>query len=134
MSVIATEGYRYSDLVKAELWKELGYTKLEVTVNEAAAKDYVVGNIVGKVTATGKYKLAVETAADGSKVFGGLVLENKAIAASTDTKLIVMVKGPASVAKAGIVFDATYNDATKKGVIYTAMETAGIQLLETTAV
>jgi len=134
MSVIATEGYRYSDLVKAELWKELGYTKLEVTVNESAAKNYVVGNIVGKVTATGKYKLAVETASDGSKVFGGLVLENKTIAASTDTKLIVMVKGPASVSKGGIVFDSTYDNTTKKVVIYTAMETAGIQLLETTAV
>ena len=134
MSVIATQGYSYSDLVKAELWKELGYTKLEVTVNEAAATDYVVGDILGKVTANGKYKRAVETAVDGSKVFGGLVLQNVSIAASTDTKLIVMVKGPASVSKGGIVFDATYNDATKKGVVYTAMETAGIQLLDSTAV
>lgn len=35
-----------------------------------------------------------------------------------------------SVNKAGVFLDSTYNDDTKKGVIYTAMEAKGIQILE----
>ncbi len=131
MSVIATEGYKISNLVKAELFAELGYCREVVTVNEATAKNYVVGSVLGKITASGKYKLAVETAVDGSKVFGGLVLENVTIAATTDTPLVVLVKGPAAISKGALSLDASYDDATKKGVIYTAMETAGIKVLET---
>ena len=72
----------------------------------------------------------MDTASDGSKVFAAIVLFKQDIPASTDTKVVVLVKGPATVSKAGLVLDATYNDATKKGVIYTALEAAGIQVLE----
>ena len=43
---------------------------------------------------------------------------------------MVLVKGPASVAKGGLVLDVTYNDNTKKNVVYAALEAAGIQVLE----
>lgn len=222
MSVIATDTKRLSNLLKAELWSELGYCREVVTAYEAAAKTYAVGTTLGRVITSGiatatadagntgtgtfgtitvtapakvgkyrvvitaadtnagtfavidpdgiavgtgtvaaayskgglaftisdatdfivgdgftvtvagtyKYKIAVETATDGSKEVMAVVLEDKAVAATTDTKLVVLVKGPASVAKGGLVLDATYDDATKKGVVYAALEAKGIQVLE----
>ena len=122
MAIIATEAKRYSNVVKNELWPESGYTRLVVTVNEAAAKSYVPGMVLGKVTSGGKYKLAVETATDGSKVADAIVLGEQAIAATTDTKVLVLIKGPAIVNKAALILDATYDHATKKGVVYPPLE------------
>ncbi len=122
----ATEDFRLSHLVKAELWPEFSWTRLVVTVNEAAAKNYVLGTVLGKVTANGKYKIAVETAVDGSKVPAGIVLGAQAIPATTDTKVLVMVKGPAIVSKSALVLDATYNDATKLATAYAALEAINI--------
>ena len=131
MSVIATDTKRLSNMLKAELWAELGYCREVVTVNEAAAKTYAVGTVLGKITASGKYKIAVETAVDGSKVGAAIVLEDKAIAATTDTKLVVLVKGPAAVSKGALVLDATYNDDTKKNALYADLAAKDIQVLET---
>jgi hypothetical protein len=122
----ATEAKRLSNVVKQELWSETGYTRAVVTVNEAAAKSYVPGTVLGKVTSGGKYKIAVETAVDGSKVADAIVIGEQAIAASTDTAVLVLIKGPAIVSKAGLVLDATYNDATKLAAVYTALEAKGI--------
>lgn len=130
MPVISTELQRTSNFLKSEHEPELAYCRLVVTVTEATAKTYVPGTVLGKITASGKYTTAVETASDGSKVFAAVVLFKQDIPASTDTKIVVLVKGPASVSKAGLVLDSTYNDSTKKGVIYTAIEAAGIQVLE----
>lgn len=124
----ATEAFRFSHVVKQELWAEFGYTRAVVTVNEAAAKSYVPGTVLGKITASGKYKIAVETAVDGSKVGAGIVLQEYSIAATTDTAVLVLVKGPAIVSKAGLVIDATYNDATKLGTLYADFEAKGIQV------
>ena len=130
MTVIATELQKLSNTVKQELWEDLAYCRVVATALEGAAKTYKIGDVVGLITASGKVKLAVETAVDGSKVFYGVVLEDKAVPATTDTKVVVAVRGPMSVNKAGVYLDATYDDATKKGVIYTAMEAKGIQILE----
>ena len=130
MTVIATDTLRLSNVLKQELWAELGYCRTVVTVNEAAAKSYVPGMVLGKVTSGGKFKIAVETAVDGSKVAAGIVIDSQAIAASTDTKVVVLVKGPATLSKGGLILDSTYDDSTKKGVVYTSLETAGFQLLE----
>lgn len=128
--IIATDTLRLSNVLKQELWAELGYCRTVVTVNEAAAKSYVPGMVLGKVTSGGKFKIAVETAVDGSKVAAGIVIDSQAIAASTDTKVVVLVKGPATLSKGGLILDSTYDDSTKKGVVYTSLETAGFQLLE----
>jgi hypothetical protein len=124
----ATEAKRLSNVVKQELWSESGYTRLVVTVNEAAAKSYVPGTVLGKVTADGKYKIAVQTATDGSEVAAAIVLGEQAIAASTDTKVLVLIKGPAIVSKAGLVLDATYDLAAEKNAVYAAFEAKGIQV------
>ena len=131
MTVQFTDTARHSNLVKHELWPESGFCRKEVVVNEAAIKTYAVGTVLGKVTATGKYKIAVETAVDGSKVPAALVISDASIAAATDTKLVVIVKGPAEVSQGALGLDATYDDNTKKGVAYAALEALNINVLTT---
>lgn len=122
----ATEAKRLSNVVKQELWSESGYTRAVVTVNEAAAASYVPGTVLGKVTADGKYKIAVQTAEDGSAVADAIVIGEQSIAATTDTKVLVLIKGPAIVSKAGLVLDATYNLTAEKNAVYAALEAKGI--------
>ena len=131
MPVIAVDTLRLSNLVKQELWSASNYTRLLVTVNEAAAKTYAVGTVLGKVTAGGKYKIAVETAVDGSKVADAIVLGDYSIAATTDTQVLVLVRGPAIVSKGALALDTTYNDDAKKAAVYAALEAKGI-LVNTT--
>lgn len=130
MAVIATDTPRFSNVVKAELFPEIAYCRAIVTVNDAAAT-LKVGTVLGKVTVGGKYKVAVETSSDGSKVADAIVIQEITIPATTDTKVVVLLKGPAAVSKGALILDATYDDDTKKGVVYAALEAKGIKVLET---
>ena len=129
MTQIAVENRRISNWLKWELAPEVGFGRKTVVVNEAAAKSYVSGTVLGKVTATGKYKIAVETAVDGSQVPAAIVIHEQSIAATTDTKIAVLVK-MAIVGKLGIVLDATYNDDTKKATAYAALEALNINVVD----
>ena len=125
--LIATEKYRYSNLVKEELWHEKGYCTKQVIVNDAA-QTLALGTVLGQVTVGGKYKVAVETAADGSKVAAAVVVEAITIPATTDTKVLVMYRGPAEISKGALVLDATYDNDAKKLAVYDALEAKGIQV------
>lgn len=140
MSVIATDSTRLSNLIKVldapnnpELHNEV------VTVNEAAQVTYKVGTVLGKITASGKYIVAKETAVDGSKVPAAVVIGDKeglaqdtVIPATTDTKVLAIVRGKAVLSLSACLFDATYNDATKLGVAYAALKAQGLLLEQTT--
>jgi hypothetical protein len=139
MSVIATEQGRLSNLVKMldssnnpELHNEV------VTVNEAAPVTYKLGTVLGKITASGKYIVAKETAVDGSKVPAAIFIgdaqglcQDTAIVATTDTKVLTIARGKAVLSLSACLFDATYSDATKLGIAYAALKANGI-LLENT--
>lgn len=130
MPIISTENRRISHVIKQQLFPEAGYNRDAVTVNETAVKSYQPGTVLGKVTATGKYKIAVETAVDGSKVGAAIVLEDKSVAANTDTKVLALVRGPAIVSKAALLLDATYDTQAKKDAVYAAFETIGVLVNE----
>lgn len=125
MTVIATEAKRLSNVVKQELWPESGYTRAVVTYNGTAAT-LVPGTVLGKVTADGKYKISVQTATDGTEVADAIVMVDTTAAVNTDTKVLVLIKGPAIVSKAGLVLDATHNTAPELAAIYAALEAKGI--------
>ena len=131
MPLIAQDGPRLSNVVKQELWPETAYCRAVVTVNEVTAKSYVPGTVLGKVTASGKYKIAVQTAADGSQNAAAIVMDNYSISAATDTKVLVLVKGPAVVSKGGLVLDATYDLQVEKDAVYAAFEAVGVQCNDT---
>lgn len=125
MTLIATEAKRLSNVVKQELFPETGYCRLAVTYNGTAAT-LVPGTVLGKVTADGKYKIAVQTATDGSEVAAAVVMVEQTVAATTDTKVLCLVKGPAIVSKDGLILDASYNLDAEKAAVYAALEAKGI--------
>jgi hypothetical protein len=125
MTLIATEAKRLSNVVKQELFPETGYCRLAVTYNGTAAT-LVPGTVLGKVTADGKYKIAVQTATDGSEVANAIVMVEQTVAATTDTKVLCLVKGPAIVSKDGLILDASYNLDAEKAAVYAALEAKGI--------
>lgn len=128
MPVIATNNLSISNVVKQELWPDAGYCRAVVVMNDSA-QTVVPGTVLGKVTATGKYKKAVETASDGSKVADAIVIEEKAIPGSTDTKVLVLLRGPAIVGIGGLVLDSTYDNDTKKNAVYASLEAKGISCI-----
>lgn len=136
MTVIATEGQftRFSSLVKSNdtPWKFEYHTDL-ITANEAGTPTYQLGTVLGKVTATGKYKVSVQTAVDGSQVPAALVLLNSfgevrdtVLVAATDTKFVALTRGKVIVAKEGLKLDATFDNDTKKQAAYDALKALGI--------
>jgi hypothetical protein len=141
MAVIATQGgfALIGGLIK--LYDCCGHPELfndVLVVNTAAIKTIPLGTVLGKVTATGKYIPAVETAVDGSKVAAAIYIGDSTGAvtdtvtvAATDTNVLALVRGKVVVSKDALVLDATYDDATKKGVVYASLKALGI-LVETT--
>ena len=131
MSVIATDTQRYSNVVKYEEEPSLALTREVVIVNDAA-KTLKLGMLLGKVTATGKYKEAVETATDGSEspiavvVGKDIFADDVTVPATTDTKVLAIVRGDVIVSKAGLLPNASFNDATKLAAAYASLASVGI--------
>ena len=131
MPTIATDTLRKSNLVKQETFPEQGFNYDAVTVNEAAIKTYAVGTVLGKVTASGKYKICVQTAVDGSQTAAALVVGDQTIPATTDTKVLAMVRGPAIVSKDALVLDASHDLQAEKDAIYASLTALGILVAPT---
>lgn len=133
MAVIGTDYNHYSNLVKTSDSDNTALFHEVVTVNEAAQKSYVVGTALGKVTATGKYKISVQNAADGSQNVVALVVGDSfgtaqpfTVAATTDTKVLVLARGKVVVNKSAIAFDASYDLDAEKQAAYDSLKTVGI--------
>ena len=131
MTILATDTARYSDVVKHEYEPSLAFTREIVVVNDTA-KTLTLGMLLGKVTATGKYKESVQTATDGSEapvaVVVGKDLHNLSVTvpATTDTKVLAIVRGEAIVRKTGLKPHSSFNDATKLAAAYASLETKNI--------
>ena len=130
--IIATDTARYSDVVKHEYEPSLAFTRELVVVNDTA-KTLTLGMLLGKVTATGKYKESVQTATDGSEapvaVVVGKDLHNLSVAvpATTDTNVLAIVRGVAIVSKTGLKPHRSFrSDATKLAAAYASLATKEI--------
>lgn len=131
MTIIAQDNARYSDVVKHEYEPSLSFTRDVVVVNDAA-KTLTFGMLLGKVTATGKYKESVQTATDGSEapvaVVVGKDLHNLSVTvpATTDTKVLAIVRGEVIVRETGLKPHSSFNDATKLAAAYASLATKEI--------
>ena len=139
MSVISTSVHTRSNLIAHEYLPSYAYCTEVVTVNEAAQKSYVVGTALGKVSATGKYKISVQNAADGSQNVVALVVGDSfgtaqpfTVDATTDTKVLVLARGKVTVNKSAIALDASYDLDAEKQAAYDSLKAVGI-LAETQA-
>ena len=129
--IIAQDTPRYSDVVKYEDEPSLSITRELVVVNDTA-KTLTLGMLLGKVTATGKYKESVQTATDGSEapvaVVVGKDLHNLSVTvpATTDTKVLAIVRGEAIVRKTGLKPHSSFDNATKLAAAYASLATKEI--------
>lgn len=129
MAILATENNRWSNTVKQELWPESAYCREVITINDAAAT-LKIGAVLGKVTVGGKYKLVEATAADGSEVAAAVLLEDVTVAASTDKKVLALVRGPAAVSFNALSYGASVDTANEKLALRGQLEAKGIQVLD----
>lgn len=134
MSVFATDTQRLGAVLKHEYEPQLSYCRDMVVVNDAAAT-FKVGAVLGKVTATGKYKLSLSAAVDGSQtpvaVFiadGFGVSNDTVIPATTDTNVLALTRGPVIVADAALQIGTGHTVASVKA----ALKAVGI-VVETAA-
>lgn len=136
MAAIDTRSTRLGAVLQYEDHPEYGHCRDVVVANEAAIKTYTIGTVLGKVTATGKYKILEATAVDGSQNFAGIYIgkpdgDNKqTIAATTDTNVTVLFRGPAGVGKSYLVFGASVDTAPELAAVYAQMEAVGIKVID----
>lgn len=100
----------------------------------ADGTDYAVGDTIYiSVTGTEKVKVCKATATDGSQVPYAVVVGDSygvdhdfTVAATTDTKVLAIVRGPALLAKTELVLDATINTTAEKNAVYAALAAKNI--------
>ena len=83
------------------------------TVTLLEGTNYPVGAVLGRITASGKYKLATSGGSDGAQTASAVLLY-AVDASATDAIGVVVARGPAIVSKAALIFDATVDDAPKE--------------------
>ena len=112
------------DLLKYEL--NGSYSRETVTLKSGT--NYALGSVLGKITASGKYRLspaAAVTGDEGAETAVAVLIE--AIdATAADKGGLVVARGPTIVSKAALVFDASVDDDTKKAAKDAQLSAAGI--------
>jgi hypothetical protein len=118
---VLTQPPTMGDVLKYEL--NPNFTRETVTLLAGTA--YPVGAVLGKITASGKYKLATSGGSDGAQTAAAVLLY--AVDATTaDATAIILARGPAIVSKAALVFDATVDDAAKIATKHGQLAALGI--------
>ena len=116
-----TQAPLQGDVVKFQI--NPNYTNEAITL--LLGTNYKSGAVLGKITASGKYKLAVVGAVDGSAVAVAVLL-NPADATLADATGIILARGPAIVSKAALVFDVSVNTVPLTATKYAELTTVGI--------
>ena len=112
------------DVLKYEL--NANYCRETVTLK--AGTSYALGSVLGKITASGKYRLspAAQVAGDEGAETAVAVLVEGVDASSGDKTGLVIARGPTIVSKAALVFDASVDQAAEKSAKHAQLATAGI--------
>jgi len=105
---VLTQPPSMGDVLKYEL--NPNFTRETITLLAGTA--YPVGAVLGRITASGKYKLATSGGSDGAQT-AAAVLIYAVDATAADASGLVVMRGPAIISKAALVFDATVDDAAK---------------------
>ena len=105
---VLTEPPSMGDVLKYEV--NPNYTREVVTL--LAGMPYPVGSVLGRITASGKYKLATSGGTDGAQTASAVLLY-AVDATLADTTGIVIARGPAIVSRAALAYDATVDDGAK---------------------
>lgn len=110
-----------TDVVKTEGPNR--YSRDEVTIASGSG-EIEIGEVLGKVTATGKYKPLAPAASDGTQVAARISLQT-ADAAAADAVRVVVLSRLAEVVRQALVWPAGITDS-QKATALAQLETAGI--------
>lgn len=112
------------DLLKYEL--NASYCREAVTLKGGTS--YPLGSVLGRITASGKYRLAPAAAVtgdEGAEVAAAVLIEAVDATAGDSTGLVV-ARGPAIVSKAMLVLDVSVDDAAKTAAKHAQLSAAGV--------
>ena len=118
---VLTQPPTMGDVLKYEV--NPNFTRESVTL--LAGTNYPVGAVLGKITASGKYKLATSGGSDGAQTAAAVLLY-AVDAAEADATAIILACGPAIVSQAALVFDATVDDGAKIATKHGQLAALGI--------
>ena len=118
---VLTEPPSMGDVLKYEV--NPNYTREVVTL--LAGLPYPVGAVLGRITASGKYKLATSGGTDGAQTATAVLLY-AVDATLADAVGIVVARGPAIVSRAALAYDATVDDGAKITTKIGQLAAAGI--------
>jgi hypothetical protein len=123
MAIVTSVTYpaKYSDVVKFEQMPEFAWCRERVVALEGSAKTYAIGTILGKITASGKYRIQDAASVDGSEVAAVVVAEDKAVPATTDTSVLAFVRGDMILNKAMLVVGAGTDTGPELQAVYDAL-------------
>jgi len=109
------------DVLKYEV--NPNYTRETITL--LTGMPYPVGSVLGRITLSGKYKLATSGGSDGAQTATAVLLY-AVDATLADAIGIVVARGPAIVSRAALAYDATVDDAAKITTKIGQLAAAGI--------
>ena len=118
---VLTEPPSMGDVLKYEV--NPNYTREVVTL--LAGMPYPVGAVLGRITASGKYKLATSGGTDGAQTASAVLLY-AVDATLADAVGIVVARGPVIVSRAALAYDATVDDGAKITTKIGQLAAAGI--------
>lgn len=118
---VLTQPPTMGDMLKYEL--NPNFTRETITLLAGTA--YPVGAVLGRITASGKYKLATSGGTDGAQTAAAVLLY-AVDATGADAIGVVIVRGPAIISKGTLVFDATVDDAAKAATKHGQLAALGI--------
>jgi hypothetical protein len=112
------------DLLKYEL--NGNFCRETITLKAGTA--YLLGSVLGKITASSKYRLspAALVAGDEGAEIASAVLIEAVDATGGDKTGLVVARGPAIVSKAQLAFDASVDLAAEKTAKHVQLAAAGI--------
>ena len=102
------------------------YTREVVTLS--AGTDYPLGAVLGRITATGSYRLSPADAVvgdEGAETALAVLIE-PVDATGGDATGVVVARGPAIVSKAALVFDASVDQPAEIAAKHDQLIAAGI--------
>jgi head decoration protein D len=112
------------DLLKYEL--NSNYCRETATLK--LGTNYPIGSVLGKITASGKYRLspAAQVVGDEGAETAVAVLIQPVDASAADQTGLVVARGPIIVSKAALAFDASVDQAAEKTAKHAQLAASGI--------
>jgi hypothetical protein len=118
---VFTEGKHTAEHIIEEIG--VSFSREEITVVSGAGV-ILPGTVLGKITASGKYKPATATGSDGAQI-ASVVSIYGCDATSADAKVVVSARGTVVNSKL-VTYGSTIDDAAKKAAANVQLAASGI--------